>query len=148
MIDVKLIEDGSGLYDLSLDGGDFAGVEGFDTAIQVSLFSDARAPDDKVSKPENRRGWMLDLESPVVDRKVGSLLWLVSQSRLTQSTLNSAVTYARDALNWFVIDGIAKDVAVSGVIVPRTGIALDIIITTLDGRTEVHYVPLWEVTGK
>ena len=65
-----------------------------------------------------------------------------------QNTLNDAVSFTRDALNWFVVDGIAKDVAVTGAIVPKLGIALTITITTFDGRTETHYVPLWEVTGQ
>lgn len=148
MIDIKLTQDESGAYDLTIADGDFEGVDGFDTAINVSLFSDARAPQDRVSVPEKRRGWMGDLNSPVVGRLLGSLLWLLKQRRLTQDTLNDAVSFANDALNWFVQDGIAQNVTVTGAIVPRQGIALTIVITTLDGRTDTHYVPLWEVTGQ
>lgn len=147
-IDIKLTQDEFGAFDLTIEDGDFVGVEGFDTALNLSLLTDARAPQDKVPTPEKRRGWMGDLNSPVTGRLIGSLLWLLEQRRLVQGTLNDAVSFTRDALNWFVEDGIAKDVAVSGVIVPRQGIALTIVITTLDGRTETHYVPLWEVTGQ
>lgn len=148
MIDIKLTQDEFGAFDLTIVDGDFEGVEGFDTALNLSLFSDARAPENKVALPENRRGWMGDLNSPVPDRLIGSLLWLLNQRRLTQDTLNDAVSFTRDALNWFVVDGIARDVTVTGVIVPRQGIALTIVITTLDGRTDTHYVPLWEATGQ
>ena len=144
---MKLTLDEHGAFDLTIVDGDFEGVEGFDTAINVSQFSDRRAPSDKVSLPEKRRGWIGDLTSPVDGREFGSWLWLLNQRRLDQDTLNDAVSYERDALNWFVEDGLVKDVTVTGVIVPRRGIALTIVITTLDGRTDTHYVPLWEVTG-
>ena len=148
MIDVKLTQDEFGAFDLTIADGDFVGVEGFDTALNLSLLTDARAPEDKVGKPENRRGWMGDLNSPVTGRLIGSLIWLLNQRRLTQDTLNDAVSFTRDALNWFVVDGIARAVDVSGIIIPKIGIAVTIVITTLDGRTETHYVPLWEVTGQ
>lgn len=147
MIDIKMTIDEHGAFDLTIADGDFEGVEGFDTAIQWSLYSDRRAPEDKVSRAEARRGWLGDLTSPVVGREIGSWLWLLNQRRLDQDTLNDAVSYARDAMAWFVEDGLAKDIAVSGVIIPRQGIQLTIVITTLDGRTDTHYVPLWEVTG-
>ena len=148
MIDLKLTQDEFGAFDLTIADGDFESVEGFDTALNLSLLTDARAPEDKVAVPENRKGWLGDLTSPVTDRLIGSLLWLLDQRRLTQDTLNDAVSFTRDALNWFVQDGIAKAVDVTGVIIPKTGIQLTIVITTFDGRTETHYVPLWEVTGQ
>ncbi len=146
-IDIRLERDQFGDYDIPIENGDLAGEDGFDTAILVSSFTDARAPEDIVKKPENRRGWMPNLESPVENRELGGLLWLIDQRRLTQDTLNTTIDYARKALNWFVIDGLAKAVNISGVIVPRQGITLSIIITTLDGRTDTHYVQIWEVTG-
>ncbi len=147
MIDVKLTQDTNGAFDLTIKSGDFVGVEGFDTALDLSLFTDARAPKDKISLPENRRGWLGDTESPVADRVIGCLLWLTNQRRLTQATLNDNVSYTRDGLNWFIEDGLVTDITVTGKIIPRQGTELKIIITTLDGRTDTHYVPLWEVTG-
>jgi phage gp46-like protein len=147
MIDIDITQDAAGGFDFDIENGDIKSVEGFDTAIKVSLFTDARAPEAKVTKPENRRGWMPNLASPVENREMGGLLWLTEQRRLTQDSLNEAVDYARKSLLWFVQDGLAKDVTVTGEIVPRQGISLTIVITTLDGRTDTHYVPLWEVTG-
>jgi phage gp46-like protein len=145
-IDIKLTQT-DGDFDLTITDGDFTGVDGFDTAIDVSLFTDARAPEDRVTKPENRRGYLGDTESPVEGRSLGGLLWLVEQRRLTQETLNEVVSFANQALAWFVEDGIAKNVDVTGAIEAPHGMSLTIIITTLDGRTDTHYVPLWEVTG-
>lgn len=142
--DIKLTQCNNGRYDFTISNGDLTGVDGFDTALQVSLFTDARAPEDKVVKPENRRGW---LGNTLTEIELGGLLWLVEQRRLTQKTLNETIDYARKSLQWFVNDGIAKNVQVSGTIVIQSGIQLTIIITAPSGRTQTHYVPLWEITG-
>jgi phage gp46-like protein len=146
-IDINLVRDDNGVYDFEILDGDTVGVEGFDTAIDVSLFTDSRAPADLVPKPEKRRGWMGNTESPVEDRELGGLLWIIDQARLTQDTLNASIDYANKALAWFTLDGIAKTVQVSGSIIPRQGIQLVIVITALDGVTTTHYRNLWEVTG-
>ena len=140
-----ILENGS--FDLVIENGDFKNEEGFDTAIWVSLFTDARASESQVLVPENRRGWLGNLVSEIEERQLGGLLWLSEQRRLIQETLNEVVDYARKSLNWFVDDGIAQKIEVTGSIVPRSGIALEIIITASDGITVNHYVPLWEVTG-
>ncbi len=147
MSDLKLVQGSDGVFDLVIEGGSLAKEDGFDTAIWVSLLTDARAPADKVILPENRRGWMGDLVSPVEGRNLGSLLWLTEQRRLTQNTLNETIDYARKGLIWFIEDGLANNVVVTGEIVPRSGIRLTIIITALNGETETHYINLWEVTG-
>jgi phage gp46-like protein len=147
MSDLKLTQSDDGVFDLVIENGNFVIEDGFDTSIWVSLLTDARAPRDKVVLPENRRGWMGNLVSPVVGRDLGGLLWLTEQRRLTQKTLNEVVDYARKALNWFVEDGTATSLAVTGEITPRSGITLAITITALNGLTETHYINLWEVTG-
>ncbi len=147
MSDVRLLQGSDRIWDIVIENGSIATEDGFDTAITMSLFTDARAPEAKVEIPEFRRGWLGNIESPVDGREIGSLLWLLEQKRLIQNTLNEAISYARSALNWFVEDGLAKRIEVSGVIVPLSGVALTIIITAPDGQTETHYRNLWEVTG-
>lgn len=147
MSDLKLLQGPDGVFDLVIENGNLAIEDGFDTSIFVSLLTDARAPADKVVIPENRRGWMGNLVSPVENRDLGGLLWLTEQRRLTQDTLNETIDYARKSLAWFVEDGIATSIEVTGVIVPLSGITLVITITALNGVTEKHYINLWEVTG-
>lgn len=147
MSDVRLLQGDDGVFDVVIENGDLEAEDGFETAIYISLLIDARAPSSIVFKPENRRGWLGNVATPVTGRELGGLLWLIEQSRLNQGTLNEAVSYARQALNWFVEDGLAEKVEVSGEIVPRSGITLTIVITALNGKTETHYVDLWEVTG-
>jgi phage gp46-like protein len=147
VIDIELTQDTFGNFDVTLENGDLKGENGFDTAIWVSLFTDARAPESKVTIPENRRGWIGNLVSPVENRELGGLLWLAEQRRLTQDTLNEIIDYARKSLQWFVEDEIAVNIEVTGVIVPKQGIRLQIDIEAPSGNTKTHYVPLWELTG-
>ena len=145
MFDAGLTQTTKG-YDINIANGDIEAIDNFKTAIEVSLFSDARANADQVFLPQYRRGWIGDVTSPINDQKFGSLLWLVKQERLTQRTLNKAVTFCREALQWFVDQGIARRVEVSGSIQAPEGISLNITITTLAGNVENHYVELWENT--
>lgn len=137
----------NGVFDIAIENGDLKNEDGFDTAIWVSLFTDARASESQVLVPENRRGWLGNLVSEVEERQLGGFLWLSEQRRLTQETLNEVIDYARKCLNWFVEDNVAQKIEVTGSIVPRSGIELEITITASDGKTVNHYVPLWEVTG-
>ena len=97
--------------------------------------------------PEKRRGWLGDTVSTVPGRIIGSWLWLIDQRRLIPETLNLSINYAQLALNWFIEDELADAVIVSGIIVPRSGIQLLIIITAKSGQTSNHYRNLWEFTG-
>lgn len=146
MTDIALDFAGNAL-DISIENGDFKIENGFDTAILVSLLTDARAPESKVIRPEDRRGWLGNIESQVDGRDLGGLLWLSDQRRLNQDTLNEVVDYARKALAWFVEDTIALRVTVTGEIVPISGIALSIDIVSLEGITSNYYIKLWELTG-
>ena len=145
MIDAALQNSTAG-YDINILNGDIAGTDDFKTAIEVSLFSDARASENQVAVPQFRRGWIGDVATPIDGQNYGSLLWLVMQERLTQGTLNKCVSFARQALQWMIDQDIAINVEVSGAIVPPEGIALNIIITSKSGVTETHYVELWEAT--
>jgi phage gp46-like protein len=144
---IRLFTTNTGVFDLDIDGGDFVSGDGFETAIWISLFTDARATESQVLTPEHRRGWPGNMVSPVDGRQLGGYLWLIDQRRLNQATLNEAIDYARSALNWFVADSVAKSVEVTGSIVPATGIQLDVTITSFSGETDTHYVKLWEATG-
>ena len=134
-------------FDLAIENGDFKNQDGMDTALNVSLFTDARATREQVVVPENRRGWLGNIVSEVAERQLGGYLWLTEQRRLTQDTLNEVVDYCRKSLVWLLEDNVCLGLEVTGAIVPRTGIALNVDITARNGATDSHYFPLWEVTG-
>jgi phage gp46-like protein len=146
-MDAKAKKNINGSFTLSITNGDLTSEEGFDTAIFMSLFTDARATEQQIATPENRRGWLGDTVSPVKDRSLGSLLYLVNQKRLTQDTLNKTVNFTKLALNWMITDGLAKSITVTGELVPRSGIGLNIKIKTKLGPEINRYIKLWEVTG-
>lgn len=149
MQDIKVVQNGYGSWDISIDedSNDIESEDGMDSAIWVSLLTDQRAPAELVIKPEDRRGWPGDLVSIVEERKIGSLLWLVDQRRLTTTTLNECIFYARNALQWMITDNICKDIQVSGEIVPTQGIRLTINIFSFDGSSSNRFVDLWKLTG-
>lgn len=146
-MDCKLTIDSNGAFDVPLVDGDIDIENGMDTAIWVSLCTDARANADQVALPQHRRGWPGNTVAPVANRGLGGLLWLIDQRRLNQATLNEAVDYAQKALNWMLEDNVAQNIEVSGVIVPTSGIQLNITITALSGDTESRYINLWELTS-
>lgn len=137
----------NGTFDIVIENGDFANEDGFDTNIWVSLFTDARADVSQVLVPENRRGWLGNLVSEIPERQLGGYLWLAEQRRLNQDTLNEITDYVRKSLEWMVTDGIAVEIDVKGQIIPRTGIAASVTITSIDGVTSNHYIELWRLTG-
>jgi phage gp46-like protein len=147
MIDVKFDMDNNGLFDFSIVNGDANKEDGFDTSIWVSLFTDARADESQVAIKEYRRGWLGNLAYEVEGRQLGSLLYLLDQTRLQNSTLNNAIDYTRKALNWYLEDGICRSITVTGNIIPKLGIALNVSIISSEGVTYNKYVELWKVTG-
>lgn len=135
----------NGGFDIDIENGDFANEDGFDTAIWVSLFTDARASLAQVILPQNRRGWLGNVLS---DRQLGGTLWLSEQRRLNQDTVNETIDHIRKALSWLIDDKIAISVDVSAYIVAAHGIATDIRITSIDGVTSQHFIELWKATGE
>ena len=56
-IDIALIPDETGIYDIAFENGDFQLVNSFDTSLIISLFADARATASQVPQSQLRRGW-------------------------------------------------------------------------------------------
>lgn len=144
MQDVLIRADAIGIYDLVVDGNVFASAGGFETAIPVSLFTDARAPSALVSEPQNRRGWIVNLLTSSTMRQLGSILWVLDQARVTQETLNTARLAAQDAFQWMLDDGIALAAFVD---VQQTRNGILILITITDTSNVVNrYQTLWRST--
>ncbi len=137
MADVKLFWKEWG-GDCAIQGGDLAAEDGLTTAVVLSLFLDARAQDDD-TLPDNSgdpRGWWADTVAPAVDGdRVGSRLWLLHREKQLPEVLRRARTYAAEALQWLVDDGVARAVDVQAFI-PRNGwLGLAITITKRDGAS-------------
>jgi len=142
-IDIKLAQNASNKWQVAFgDDGDFETVQGFDTALQMSILSEKRASADEVPTPQLRRGWVgnEDQEFPI-----GSKVWLVDQSRRTSDTLNDLKTYAENGLQWFIDEDLLDEIEVN-TLFTLNGAALDITLTVDNVPTRVLF-DLWAMTG-
>lgn len=98
--------------DLALDGVRFDVDDGLRTAILISLYTDRRAdPGDILPGDETELGgWWGDAYADVEGDKIGSKLWLLRRSVVTDETLRRAESYCREALQWTIDDGLADRV--------------------------------------
>ena len=140
--DIELTTDGTTTPDLGILNGDLVVDDGLETSINVSLFTDGRA-ENQVFRPEDRRGWIGDVFR---ERDIGSLLWLLEQTRLDQLTLAAAIDRTRKALEWMVEDGLASDVSVSGEISDLNSVSIFIDVTAPDSSGVTRYVKYWRNT--
>lgn len=145
-MDLKTAFNSDGLViDWTLSGGSLDTDEGLQTAIVISLFTDARAPEG-VELPEgvtDRRGWWGDVVAPVnapSDRPwvTGSLLWLLSREKQTAETARRARGYAADALAWLTSTGVAKAVEVAAEWAAEGRLELTITVTFPSGETAIY----------
>ncbi len=133
------------LFDFQIGpDGDILTEDQLDTAIIVSLFTDRRAEPHEVQKPQLRRGWIGDLETPEV--LWGTTLWLLEQARLASKTATLAKGAAQAGLDWMVRDGIAVSVSTRAFVEDQT-MRLIVDITKPNSKTESFMVSLWEKTG-
>ena len=148
-IDIAIRQDATtGEFYTELSNGDFLTNDSFDTSLTISLFGDKRADPSEVSAVQNRRGWWGNpFNTDDIDFELGSKLWLLHQARATSETLNKAIDYAKESLQWLVTDGHAQRVNVSGNL-SRNNIQLVITIFRESGVTETRYYDLWENTGR
>ena len=144
MQDVLIKQNDDGLYDLVVEGADFASAEGFETAIAVSLFTDARALPTYVQEAKNRRGWVGNILTE--ERQLGGLLWLLDQTRMTNDTINFARGYADGSLQWIIDDGVARVITVVVTKINNREMNIYIDITEIN-NTVKRYVTLWRNTN-
>lgn len=145
MQDILIRANSDGLYDFVIEGNEFASAGGFETAIPVSLFTDARAPAALVSEPRYRRGWIGNLMTAATMRQLGSILWVLDQSRITQETINVARLAAQDAFQWMIDDGEALGVNVDVENNAKGRFVITINITDTSNVVS-RYQTLWRAT--
>lgn len=150
MQDLLITADADGLYDLSVDEEtkDFKLAQGFETAIPVSLFTDARAEAFQVHNSRFRRGWIGNLDTFAEGFELGSQQWVYDQSRNSAEVRNSLRNTVQSSLQWFVNQGIVSSVQVDDPFVSvsdTTSLFIPIVFTGLDNVLS-PYVTLWRRT--
>ncbi len=125
---------------MSIRDDDIAMDASLETAVIISLFTDARAGDDDElpAGEKNPRGWWGDDLNDIPGDITGSKLWLLCREKQQTRVVKRAEEYARVALAWLVEDGLASKVVVEGSI-PRAGwLGLSITIHR-PSRKEANY---------
>lgn len=145
-IDLALTQDSNGGFDISIDPdtGDFQLVDGFETALTMSLFCERRADASEVLTAELRHGWWGNEVGPE-GFEIGSKLWLLYQSRRVQKTLNDATDFARKGTQWLVDDTELVSIDVSSTF--NTGLELNLKLNRSNSATESKSYQLWENTN-
>ena len=121
-----------GSADLELLAGALRTGEDLRTAIIVSLFTDAAAPEGaRLPDPadDDRRGWWGDALAIEPGDVTGSTLWLLARAKQVPATLRHADDAASAALAWLVADGVADRVDVVANFPSVGWLALDIEVT-------------------
>jgi phage gp46-like protein len=125
--------------DVEVASNDLAVDSGLESSVWISLFTDRRDAD--------ARGWWAD--ALTTGEPTGSRLWLLARSKDTPDVLRLAETYAREALAWMVLDGVAAEVRANAsklsVSESRYMLLLAVAIQRPDGTTtSFRYAYNWE----
>ena len=147
-IDLKLTrkKELGNIYDISIVDGQLELTDNFDTNLQMSVYCERRADSSEVLLPQQRRGWWGNELSETVGFEIGSKLWLLQQARLTKDTLNKAIAYTQEALDWFVEHKLLKRVQVEASLNGNSGIRLTIKLTRFSDEVETRFFDLWSNT--
>lgn len=127
--------------DLTLDGG-------LDTAIAISLFSDAQISIEELDLNEtDRRGWWADQFADDTGDQIGSRLWTLQRSKQTDETLKKAQQYCEDALQWLIDDGVADSVTVLTEYESDGFMGIRVTVTSPTGQQAYKYKTAWTAQG-
>lgn len=113
MADMALEIAQGGLFaDIVIDAPFLAQDDDLQTAVILSLFSNRLAQKEEVKEDTDRQGWWGDTFIPVAGSLLGSKLWLLRRSKLTQEVANLAREYCLEALQWLIEDQISNNIVV------------------------------------
>jgi len=132
----------TGRGDWTISDGALASSDDLGTAVLISLFSDRQANADDVIPDggTDRRGWWGDLDQ---DKPLGSRLWLLSRSILSDDVAKLAVIYAKEALQWLIDDLVAEAVTVTAVPDGVKTLNVSVTITRKSGVQSYQYGWAW-----
>ena len=106
--------------------------DGLQTAVYISLFSDARTAGEA--------GWWGDvLGGP----SLGSRLWTLARAKLTPGIESIIAGYCREALSWMIENGIAESITPIITIIPPGTISIEVGITQPGNAKASEYRFTW-----
>jgi phage gp46-like protein len=127
------------------DSTELSNLESLSRAVIISLFTWRRANPDDITEGQKMGYWGDVAEPPAANDKIGSRLWLLAREKILNSTFNRAREYAKEALQWFIDDGIASKVDVVAERYGTDGMALICTIYRVDGQAiTLRFDNAWE----
>jgi phage gp46-like protein len=121
---------------------------GLQTAVLISLFTDAAATDDyepPAGAAWERRGWWGDTYEPL---PAGSNLWQLNRAKKTAATLLTAQDYCSAALQWMINAGVVRAVQVACSWLDQGTMSIGVKITNLAGNQQtLTYAWAWQSAG-
>lgn len=114
MFDYAFAKTPNGDYDLVVKDGTLASTDTFNTSLLMTLFAEKRASQAEIAPAYLRRGWWGNVLNFVPNFEIGSKMWLLSQARVSQRTLNFAISYLQDAFSWLTTQKLAEKVEITG----------------------------------
>lgn len=144
--DVLLQKNEDGVFDLVPEGTDFKSTNGLETAILLSLFTNARASQGEVPESSRRQGWSGNILTQNENYELGGELWTLDQARLDQVTENRVKNFARNSLAWLINDRIAETINVE--LERRNNRAVFVVIELFRAKNLIaRYITLWRSTS-
>lgn len=132
--------------DLVRTTGNLQTDEGLETAVTISLFTDARATaEDNIDAGSDPRGWWgaaFVFDDPA--QQLGSRLWRAKALKANADGLETLRTYAEECLAWLVEDGVAASVAASASFL-KPGVALLEVQVVRPGKLARRWRGKWEM---
>lgn len=113
------------------------------TSVLISLFTDRLANSDDVlpTNSTDPRGWVGDLGESVL---IGSRLWLLGRSKLTQSTAAAAKDMAAEALQWMLDDSVVVRFDINTEVVMPNQLRMQVIAYKQDGtKVAMDFTNAW-----
>ena len=99
--DVKITKNADGIYDIPIVNGDFDTVDGIETSLGVSIFTESREAEGNVQEAHRRSGWVGNILTLQDNFELGSTVWSLI-ARMVQDTLNLGEEKIRECLQWMI----------------------------------------------
>ncbi len=125
MTDIAINYNNESQYgDLALSFDDLVRDEGLESAVLISLFTDARAEPEEVPDSSNdlSGSFLTSIDGTVY----GSKIWTLRRSKADNNTVQKMTDYARSALAWMVEDGVAGSIEAQAILVDKERIDLSV----------------------
>ena len=148
MADIRLVFDNlTGTGDFAMDGPGLETGHDLETAIIISLFTDAQADPGDVVFDNDPHGWWADTyaasEDPslavIANDRIGSKLYQVFNMPRNQNTLNWMADQIKIATRWMIVDGVASAIDVTPRFTSSGGVGAAVQVTSRGVPTIYDY---------